>query len=1056
MNTILDNRSQRSQQHQQEFRKYPQQHHRQQANPTFQHKLKHHYQGNPMQDHPIPPKKYYREEKEKHKTPYPRKEDDHKRRLCEEKVHDSKRIKESQTTKGQNTENTDKTMINQEKQDVLDTDLLLHVENFDEIPEGETNTHDKKMDPEKGKQEKTRNEHSRQTEKARKSPTQKTNDKYYQLKNKYEETKEALEETKEALEEHVQHIKYEREVNTILKRDISKYEPYKEKYENTMEEIAEVKKRIKTIEEQKDAQTSKLMKEKSDLQIQSTKLKEQKDKTDMEIQVLQKNLECQKNESDKTIEKLNTDLKNTTARLELRIQQLHGETNDTEIRMAKLKEEMGNQNNTHRTKIQDLEKQNLELQTVAHDLTEELQKYKEELSNTKNEFKDQEKTQEENVASLQTEATQLKLQTQQLQRQYHDAKARIANLQNQVKDQEKVLNCNEEKLKQHFTELETLKENFRKEKETLNKTVNQLQAQLQEELRNIQTLDLKLKTESELRHSLSVQICKDIEFEEEKEKGRQKNLQAAAQEAARFSALATQQTCELAHAKNNLANQQRINLQQSRKNDKMIFDLTKRVTEGEILVQQKDQCIQQLQDRQKSLVKNLDQFKKYLEAQPIDKKSQEIFYESYSGYFAKRLEVLQKLDDCLTKWKPENMPRSEHEILQQQTNQNYEEHTREIKRNLEDILKHLTPEFLKTSSEKTKVHLDSTKLQDTIMLYQHTSTRKLVEDIKYIKTQFDYEMVTLPEPENSDRVSQTIDQMNKTMNELKQCVSNYYPQLNASLFDIVIRQFIELEKLQGLLFSTYLEIISKAYPDQREKLQYEDISEKFNIRNFDISDLKMITNEKYTLEMAEKIKDLNEDLLQDVEITYSKVNDNFSFFGSTKKNDESTVTSSSSIEKPVEPTESNDSVTQALQPQHIYIKMENEVTRGNNIVCETIQNSCLNVGLNDSNHDTTTTTTMPTQNQDVPVNIQPTTTVTTTTPTMFINYLQQQHEYAPVQQQTPDKMTTTFTSTYQYNQYLQQAAHTEATTATPLQPIGYIGQQTSINLDNHILDYGDC
>ena len=470
--------------------------------------------------------------------------------------------------------------------------------------------------------------------------------------------------------------------------------------------------------------------------------------------------------------------------------------------------------------------------------------------------------------------TKLKEEIITLQQQITDLQTQLYKAQETIKNQEETTAESINKNVELQKEYEALQRKLTGEKEDMQIQIDNLQHQRNSDADCIRKLETMIETEIQKSNDLSIRLQKDEEFEKEKEDNRQESLQKAAQEVAKVTEELNEQSSKINLMENNMKIQRNLFIQQRKNNDTKVFTLYKQITEGEIQIKKQAKSIKSLQNQIKQLTNNMEQLRGHIETLPTDIESQKIFYNTRITRLERQIKTINKIEQILDKIEQNFKLKVQYNGTDQQNLQNLEECNNNLKTSLEEIKEYISPEIL-VSKEAVheKIHINPSKLQDILTLFQQSSNDNIVSRIENVQHGFHgtiFDLRTTGYDENKS--NQILELVDEGITEIRRYMEEYRHNCANFFYQIVCLQFREIERIKNTCLTLNVCALGDTYPNHKDELQKEGMNMLLS-GNYDLENvMNKIKDKKFREELTRIDRSYENPLIEEIKVTYEKIN----------------------------------------------------------------------------------------------------------------------------------------------------------------------------------------
>ena len=565
--------------------------------------------------------------------------------------------------------------------------------------------------------------------------------------------------------------------------------------------------------------------------------------------------------SRKKEEKLEENTKSLVQEIEDTRQLVEDTKNEANQKIVQIKQTYNSEMNE--AKIQKEDFKNKANQEIL-DIREELKQLNDDLSASAGNFNKQ----------IDLLRTKLKEEIITLQQQITDLQTQLYKAQETIKNQEETTAESINKNAELQKEYEALQRKLTGEKEDMQIQIDNLQHQRNSDADCIRKLETMIETEIKKSNDLSIRLQKDEEFEKEKEDNRQESLQKAAQEVAKVTEELNEQSSKINLMENNMKIQRNLFIQQRKNNDTKVFTLYKQITEGEIQIKKQAKSIKSLQNQIKQLTNNMEQLRGHIETLPTDIESQKIFYNTRITRLERQIKTINKIEQILDKIEQNFKLKVQYNGTDQQNLQNLEECNNNLKTSLEEIKEYISPEIL-VSKEAVheKIHINPSKLQDILTLFQQSSNENIVGRIENVQhgfhgTIFDLRTTGYDE----DKSNQILELVDEGITEIRRYMEEYRHNCANFFYQIVCLQFREIERIKNTCLTLNVCALGDTYPNHKDELQKEGMNMLLS-GNYDLENvMNKIKDKKFREELTRIDRSYENPLIEEIKVTYEKIN----------------------------------------------------------------------------------------------------------------------------------------------------------------------------------------
>ena len=571
------------------------------------------------------------------------------------------------------------------------------------------------------------------------------------------------------------------------------------------------------------------------------------------------------------IKKINEKVHSHNQTLENQLKDLNLKLNEQKIILDKSREKEEKLEENTKSLVQEIEDTRQLVEETKNKANQEILDIREELKQLKNDLSASAGNFNKQIDLLRTK---LKEEIITLQQQITDLQTQLYKAHETIKNQEETTAKNIYKNAELQKEYEALQKKLTGEKEDMQIQIDNLQRQRNSDADCIRKLETTIETEIKKSNDLSIRLQKDEEFEKVKEDNRQESLQKAAQEVAKVTEELNEQSSKINLMENNMKIQRNLFIQQSKNNDTKVFTLYKQITEEEIQIKKQAKSIESLQNQIKQLTNNMEQLRGHIETLPTDIESQKIFYNTRITRLERQIKTINKIEQILDKIEQNFKLKVQYDGTDQQNLQNLEECNNNLKTSLEEIKEYISPEIL-VSKEAVheKIHINPSKLQDILTLFQQSSNENIVGRIENVQHRFHgtiFDLRTTGCDENKS--NQILELVDKGITEIRKYMEEYRHNCANFFYQIVCLQFREIERIKNACLTLHVCALGDTYPNHKDELQKEGMNMLLS-GNYDLENvMNKIKDKRFLEELTRMDRNYENPLIEEIKVTYEKIN----------------------------------------------------------------------------------------------------------------------------------------------------------------------------------------
>ena len=571
------------------------------------------------------------------------------------------------------------------------------------------------------------------------------------------------------------------------------------------------------------------------------------------------------------IKKINEKVHSHNQTLENRLKDLNLKLDEQKIILDKSREKEEKLEENTKSLVQEIEDTRQLVEETKNKANQEILDIREELKQLKNDLSASAGNFNKQIDLLRTK---LKEEIITLQQQITDLQTQLYKAHETIKNQEETTAKNIYKNAELQKEYEALQKKLTGEKEDMQIQIDNLQRQRNSDADCIRKLETTIETEIKKSNDLSIRLQKDEEFEKVKEDNRQESLQKAAQEVAKVTEELNEQSSKINLMENNMKIQRNLFIQQSKNNDTKVFTLYKQITEEEIQIKKQAKSIESLQNQIKQLTNNMEQLRGHIETLPTDIESQKIFYNTRITRLERQIKTINKIEQILDKIEQNFKLKVQYDGTDQQNLQNLEECNNNLKTSLEEIKEYISPEIL-VSKEAVheKIHINPSKLQDILTLFQQSSNENIVGRIENVQHRFHgtiFDLRTTGCDENKS--NQILELVDKGITEIRKYMEEYRHNCANFFYQIVCLQFREIERIKNACLTLHVCALGDTYPNHKDELQKEGMNMLLS-GNYDLENvMNKIKDKRFLEELTRMDRNYENPLIEEIKVTYEKIN----------------------------------------------------------------------------------------------------------------------------------------------------------------------------------------